>query len=387
MPLLTSITTSAGTTTITYTPTPASESLDGTGYYTSSGPSPIRPRRSRCRMDSARGSIYDGFGRLTKTTLLDGSAPVTQTYDATGLGVTTTFADGSTFTNLYGPFGEVLESTDGAGNAISYNYGPNLLLSSILAPDGVTLSQTYNSRMSFRRSPIRPGQPISFAYDTAGRVVGMTDGDGNTVRVAYDSNSNPTSLTFPDGTQTQLGYNAAGVLDQVTGRDGAVTSYTLNANDLPTQVSYSDGTTYTYTYDSHGDLLTSTDAGGTTTYAYDACKTSRASPIPPVNRSATDTIPRGLTQESDQSGVLESFTYDANSRLFTVSDALGHTLVVYTYDDLSRVSMESFGNGTNTVYSYDADGNVASIINLAPDGAVSNSLAYTYNWRKASRSR
>ena len=36
VPLLTSITTSAGTTTITYTPTPASETLDGTGYYTSS---------------------------------------------------------------------------------------------------------------------------------------------------------------------------------------------------------------------------------------------------------------------------------------------------------------------------------------------------------------
>ena len=51
-----------------------------------------------------------------------------------------------------------------------------------------------------------------------------------------------------------------------------MTSYTLNANDLPTQVSYSDGTTYTYTYDSHGDLLTSTDAGGTTTYAYDAAQ-------------------------------------------------------------------------------------------------------------------
>ena len=62
-----------------------------------------------------------------------------------------------------------------------------------------------------------------------------------------------------------------------------------------------------------------------------------------------------------------------------VSDASGNMLVFYTYDDLGRVSMESFGNGTKTVYSYDANGNVASIINLAPDGTVSNSLAYSYN--------
>ena len=64
-------------------------------------------------MVQARGTTYDGFGRLTKTTLLDGSDPVTETYDATGLGVTTTFADGSTYTNLYGPCGKVLKTTDG----------------------------------------------------------------------------------------------------------------------------------------------------------------------------------------------------------------------------------------------------------------------------------
>ena len=72
-----------------------------------------------------------------------------------------------------------------------------------------------------------------------------------------------------------------------------MTSFTLNANDLPTQVSYSDGTTYTYTYDSHGDIVTSTDAGGTTTYAYNAAQEITTSLIPPVNRSATNTIPRG----------------------------------------------------------------------------------------------
>ena len=86
-----------------------------------------------------------------------------------------------------------------------------------------------------------------------------------------------------------------------------------------------------------------------------------------------------MTKESDQSGVLETYTYDSNARLLTVKDGSGNLLVTYTYDDMGRVSTESFGNGTKTIYAYDANGDVASITNLAADGTVQSSLTYTYN--------
>ena len=77
--------------------------------------------------------------------------------------------------------------------------------------------------------------------------------------------------------------------------------------------------------------------------------------------------------------MLQSYTYDANARLTQVLDGAGHILVKYTYDALGRVSMESFQNGTKTVYGFNANGNIASITNLAVNGTVSTSLTYTYN--------
>ena len=135
--LLTSITTPAGTTTITYTPAP--QPAGNSGYFLSNPALAYLPSSITLPDGSGEEYTYDGFGRLTKTTLLDGSDPVTEAYDATGLGVTTTFANGTTETDLYGPGGILLKTTDATGNTTSFRYGPNLLLSSILAPEAHSL--------------------------------------------------------------------------------------------------------------------------------------------------------------------------------------------------------------------------------------------------------
>ena len=210
--LLTSITTPAGTTTITYTPTPAlrekisgynigsiaADSVAVTDYYDSSPALEYLPTSITLPDGSGETYTYDGFGRLTKTTLLDGSDPVTETYDATGLGVTTTFADGSTETDLYGPGGILLKTTDATGDTTALSYGPNLLLSSILAPNGARVfADLQQPGRVFRwREPNRDSGH-AHGYDSEGRVTGLTDGNGNTVTKAYDSNSNLTSRPSP----------------------------------------------------------------------------------------------------------------------------------------------------------------------------------------------
>ena len=147
--LLTTITTPAGTTTITHSPSQTYQSSGIFLYYSRSPALAFLPTSITLPDGSGEKYNYNAFGRLTETTLLDGSDPVTETYDATGLGVTTTFADGTTETELLGLGGIVLKTTDATGNTTAFSFGPNLLLSTILAPGGILRSIT-TARMSFR---------------------------------------------------------------------------------------------------------------------------------------------------------------------------------------------------------------------------------------------
>ena len=49
------------------------------------------------------------------------------------------------------------------------------------------------------------------------------------------------------------------------------------------------------------------------------------------------------------------------------------------YDANGRLSREDKGNGTATAYGYDAAGQLLSMVNRAPDGAVQSRFEYTYD--------
>ncbi len=133
----------------------------------------------------------------------------------------------------------------------------------------------------------------------------------------------------------------------------ARTNLTLNANGQPTQVSYSDGTAYSYTYDANGNMVTSTDTDGTTTYSYNAAQEITNIAYPGGQSVSYQYDSKGrVTQRAGSercSGILS--IYDADARLSEVLDGSGDVLVDYSYDDLDRVSIEAFENGTKTVYS------------------------------------
>ena len=81
----------------------------------------------------------------------------------------------------------------------------------------------------------------------------------------------------------------------------------------------------------------------------------------------------------DQTGFTVNYSYNSLGQLSKLTDGNGNLIVSYTYDAVGRLSSEQFGNGTATDYTYDADSDVTSIVNLAPGGAVQSSYVYTYN--------
>ena len=167
---------------------------------------------------------------------------------------------------------------------------------------------------------------------------------------------------------------------QFINRDGQAIGYTYYPNGLMASETFPGGSQDTFTYDSQQNLVSMTDSTGTTTFAYDAADQLTKVTYPGGSfleytyNSAGQRI-----QMTDQTGFTVNYQYNALGQLSELTDGSGDLIVSYSYDAAGRLSSEQFGNGTSTEYTYDADGNVLSIVNLAPNGSTQSSYVYTYN--------
>src|SRR5262249_43555826 len=63
----------------------------------------------------------------------------------------------------------------------------------------------------------------SFAYDSAGRLVTITDGDGNVTTIERNASGQPTVIVAPFGQRTTLTLNANGYLSSIANPAGETT--------------------------------------------------------------------------------------------------------------------------------------------------------------------
>ena len=130
-------------------------------------------------------------------------------------------------------------------------------------------------------------------------------------------------------------------------------------------------------------MLTATDASGTITTAVRCGGRPLTSISYPNGLSLKFTYDTGgrRTQSVDQTGFTVNYSYDALGRLAELTDGSGNLIVAYTYDAAGNLIQKDMGNGTRTVYTYDADGDVAlDHQRLRPTTATVNSFDdYTYD--------
>jgi len=322
---------------------------------------------------------YDASGRLNGQSF-DGAQAVSLAYDGPG-GVAITDATGATTTVLFNAVGQIGEVVDALGNAVKLRYDAENNLTSILEPGGLAYAYSYDANGNVTSVTDPLGQTVNLAYAPASdRLVGLTDARGNTTNYAYDSGGDLLSITYPGGTGEQFGYDPLGNLTETVDGNGKPIQYTENAQGLVTQETFADGSTISYAYDSHQKLVSATDPTGTTTLEYDA-----------ADRLTRITYPSGMFLEFtynagghrirsiDQTGFTVNYAYDAVGRLSELTDGSGALIVIYTYDAAGRLASKYMGNGTYTIYTYDADGNVLDLVNHAAGGLVNSSFVYTYD--------
>jgi len=346
--------------------------------------------------------VYNGNGARTATTTAPDGTVTTSQYQ-NGLlmsqAVTSLGTQLSALSYFYDVYNRLQTATDARTGATTYAYFDDDQIHTVTLPaaasgqspektiygydsagrqnqvtqaDGGIVTTNYYPTGQVQNVSGARTYPVAYTYDSQGRMKTMTTWQDytNTKGAAVTTwNYDPqrgwlTSKLDAIGQGPGYTYYPSGRLKTRTWARGIITSYGYNtAGDLAGS-SYSDSTpSVGLTYDRLGRLLTTTDAAGLCTWAYD-----------PVSYQ--------VLSESYSSGLLNSLsvgrTFDSLNRLGTTS-ALSASSVVnsfgYGYDSASRLqtvtSPASGGHGANTAtYGYLPNSNLVQTVNLAKGGTT-----------------
>ncbi|WP_008406600.1 RHS repeat-associated core domain-containing protein [Streptomyces sp. SM8] len=268
---------------------------------------------------------YDSSRRLTKITTPEGRVTVFS-YDSqnrvTSMLRATAFNGsghtGPTYTYAYSnatpDSAGTTTVTDPEQHATKYQHDAEGKVSKTTDPLDHTRSKTYDANNN-----------VASATDAMG--TGSGGSGGNVTTYGWDSRNNPTASTMP------------------TGATAALTAYqTIAGADLPGTFTSPDGEESKYKYDGAGNttsVAVSGTGGGTRNFTY-----NKSSPTCGGFEGQACTL-------EDERKKKTSFTYDAKGNLSKVvpPSPLGETK--YTYDDLGRPKTATDGRGTTVEYTYD----------------------------------
>ena len=232
---------------------------------------------------------YDLVGNLTTATDRKHQT-TTVTTDPLNRPTRTEYADGTTRTVSYDAAGNLLTATDTGTGPLTFTYD---------ALNRRTAEQSNSGTVTYAYDPLSRRQalqanglpPVTYGYDANSRLTGLTQGPQGAALV-YDAANRRTTLTLPNGIVLSYSYDAASRLigQTYTGPSGVLGdltySYDATGNRLATGGSFARSGLPTavpassydvanqqltfgptaQTFDANGNLLTQTDANGTTTY-------------------------------------------------------------------------------------------------------------------------
>ncbi|HZG32422.1 MAG TPA: hypothetical protein VEZ59_04060, partial [Sphingopyxis sp.] len=315
---------------------------------------------------------YDSLGRVTKVESAVGttaaSDEVRTAYTANGKVDYAVDAETNRTTYVYDGHDRLSQTrypvtTRGsdASNATDYEqltYDARGNVISRRLRDGTAIGYSYDDlgRLSARDVPGGTNNDVTYAYDLLGRALSATKGAGNTLGFVHDALGRVTSQTQGLGT-TSYTYDAAGRRLSMAYPGGGLTiDYDFDVASNVTKIRENGATSgvgvlAAYAYDDVGRRTSVTFGNGSVqSFAYDAA-------------SRLDTLTNNLGGSATTHDLVQSFTYNPASQIQSVArsnDAYAwaaHYNVDRSYvaDGLNRIM-----NIGSTAFAYDARGNLTS---------------------------
>lgn len=172
-----------------------------------------------------------------------------------------------------------------------------------------------------------------FGYDTAGRLITITDSDGNVTTIERNGAGNPTGILSPYNQLTTIALDANGYLSTVTNPANESNQFTYTANGL--MLTKHDGLNNqtSFTYDSLGRFLRDDDAATgfqtlTRSQTSNSYTITHDTSLNRVSMFKVENLSNGdrKTTTTSSDGTQSTLTEGANG-VFTSNDADGTTTV------------------------------------------------------------
>ena len=350
----------------------------------------------------------DPVGNHRMTSILEGAATYTNTYDSTGrvirqthgtgkidiayvipgqqMSITTTISDfGGNVLNIqnrvveFTPKGMPRKVTDTFGNQTIYTRNALGL---------ITREEHWENAGTVTQPNLVLRSAVNETYDVKGNVLTMTEAAGTALEKS-------TTYTYDPTFSNVLTETVKSVVDQTKNK---VTTYSYDANGNNTGVTVTgflgDGTPFTYTttfeYDANGHktkiIGPRTDVQDVTTFSYDSSGNFISTTQPLIGTTTYANFdsygnPGSIT---DPNGNTTTYTYDSMGRVLTMKYPGDSAATQYTYavvgctscsggsaDNIQSITLPA-GNVIN--YSYDPYGNLSTTTD-----SLGNTINYTYD--------
>jgi RHS repeat-associated protein len=282
---------------------------------------------------------YDALSRKVAVSnpAIQGSPLLQQSYTPDGLLASLTDANNHVTSFAYDRFNRLATTTYPLGSAetLTYDADNNVLTRKTRANQTISFAYDTLNRLK-TQTPPSPAPVVSYSYDLAGRLTGISD---SSAAIAAAEPPSGTSVQYT----TSLGYDAMN-------RPTAVTWSPAPSAAAPTAGSVTFGHAYNKVNQRIGQGVTDN-----TWFNYPAASPSTVSYT--ANALNQYTAVGAVTPTYDGNGNLTSdgtftFGYDSENRLISASGA-GNT-ASYTFDAQGRRKTKTV-NGTTTVFVTDAD--------------------------------
>jgi RHS repeat-associated protein len=206
--------------------------------------------------------------------------------------------------------------------------------------------------------------PTTLEYDARGNVVKETDALGRTIVRTFDADDNELTEKNQRGFTTTFTYDDRGNITSIEDPLERLTQFTYNSFSRVLTATDALGRTMTNEYDARGNLLTTTEAGLTTTFTYDALgrMESQEDPGERTTRYEYDELcDCGTpTKVINPDNSFQTFEYNEYGQTTRARDELGR-ITLATYDDGGRAKSVTEPSGKKTQFEYDANDRVTRL--------------------------